>query len=1481
MVNKFFEVFFALDTGELNTEVLKDAVVECITISDDGRRVTVDIKSSSIIDPEVISKAEEAMERQLFGGMEVETVIHDRYELLKTDPRGVFSLYEKNLEAELSKRSIVLRDLYESADKRFDGDVLVLGLQERSVTAPMASELKELIPEITEDRLGMRINVRTDTAATADGTGGEEKSVRELIDDEMNKELNRIIDEYNAAKEAPKKPEKETEKFAFKKKAPKKVYPNAGDIIYGRSFDDSVIMPISDLTEGIGEVVIRGKVIDTDVKDIKNERSVVTFAVTDNEDTITSKLFVATEDVPAVLNELGNAARGKGALLCISGTAEWDTYSGELTIGRVKGIAKLKEKNTLRPDDAREKRVELHAHTKKSDMDAVVSAEDLIKRAIDWGHPAVAITDHGVVQAFTDALKFLKDMDKAQKALPEEEKKSIKVIYGLEAYLVDDIKPIVLDGGGQDINSDYVVFDLETTGLSHVRDRIIEIGAVKVSGGKVTDTFSTFVDPGMPISKSITDLTHITNEMVAECGGIEEILPAFLEFSRGCVLVAHNASFDTGFIKENCIRTGLEYGFTAIDTVSMARTFIPDLKNYKLDTVCSHLNISLEHHHRAMDDAAATAQVFIALLKMALGSGVKDLAELSAMSKMSANAVKRSRPYHCVILAASETGRVNLYRLVSASHLDYFYRYPKIPKTLLSQYREGLVIGSACEAGEVYQAVLDDVSDAELKRIADFYDYLEIMPVGNNAFMIGSEKHPDITGPEDLRNINRKIAALGEALQKPVCATGDVHYLEKEDEIYRRILKHSRDMDDDGSEPSLYFRTTGEMLEEFSYLGEEKAYEVVVKNPNLIAGRIEKISPVSPDKCPPVIENSDRLLKEICYEKAHELYGEVLPELVAKRLEKELNSIISNGFAVMYMIARKLVMKSLSDGYLVGSRGSVGSSFVAYLSGITEVNSLHAHYRCPECRYSDFDSDYVKGFAGRSGYDMEDRECPVCGAKLLKDGHDIPFETFLGFEGDKEPDIDLNFSGEYQPKAHSYTEVIFGHQQTFRAGTIGGVAEKTAFGYVKGYLEDKGITKRNCEIARLAKGLEDVKRTTGQHPGGIVVLPLGMDINTFTPVQHPANDQKTKIVTTHFDYHSIDHNLLKLDILGHDDPTMIRMLQNLTGVDPRKIPFDDKKVLSLFKGTEALGITPDDIGGTELGSLGVPEFGTKFVIQMLLDTKPDAFSSLVRISGLSHGTDVWNNNAQDLVRSNTATISTCICTRDDIMIYLIGMGMEPAMAFQIMENVRKGKGLTREWEQAMKEDGVPDWYIGSCQKIKYMFPKAHAVAYVMMSLRIAWFKVYEPLAYYAAYFSIRADTFSYEKMCRGRNVLEGYMREAEPGSDGNTKKDDEQYKIMKIVQEFLARGFEFLPIDLYESDATRFLIKGNKLLPPFSSLEGMGDSAASTLQKAASEGEFLSKDEIRQRGKVSQTIIDKMSDLGIIKDMPESNQISLFDMGLI
>ena len=1103
-------------------------------------------------------------------------------------------------------------------------------------------------------------------------------------------------------------------------------------------------------------------------------------------------------------------------------------------------------------------------------MDGVTDVKKLLKTAMGWGHQAMAITDHGVVQAFPDANHCV-------------EGKDFKVIYGMEGYLVDDIKNIVTDSRGQSLDSTFVVFDIETTGFSAVNDRIIEIGAVKVENGMITEKFSEFVNPERPIPFEIEKLTSINDRMVEDAPNISVILPKFMDFCGGSVLVAHNADFDTGFIRHNCEVLGLPYDYTYVDTLGIARSFLEGLKNYKLDTVVEAMGCTLANHHRAVDDAGATADVFVRFLERFKKKNIRDLDELNTYSAMSVDAIKKLKTYHIILLAKNEIGRINLYRLVSLSHLDYYARRPRIPKSVLAKYREGLIIGSACEAGELFRAVVDERPEEEIARIVEFYDYLEIQPTGNNEFMIRDPKMTKVSTVADLQDLNRKIVELGEKFNKPVCATCDVHFLNPEDEVYRRIIMSNKGFGDADLQPPLYLRTTEEMLEEFQYLGAEKAEEVVVTNTNRIADMIDRISPVRPDKCPPVIENSAGILRDICYNRAHELYGEDLPDIVTERLERELNSIIGNGFAVMYIIAQKLVWKSVADGYLVGSRGSVGSSFVAYMAGITEVNSLQAHYLCPKCHYVDFDSDYVKSFSGRSGCDMEDRVCPVCGEPLMKEGHDIPFETFLGFKGNKEPDIDLNFSGDYQSKAHAYTEVIFGKGKTFRAGTVGTLADKTAYGYAMHYYEEHEQHKRSCELDRISSGCVGVRRTTGQHPGGIIVVPHGEEIYSFTPVQHPANDQTTKIITTHFDYHSIDHNLLKLDILGHDDPTMIRMLEDITGVDATKIRLDDPEVLSLFHGLEALHIKPEDIGGTDLGSLGIPEFGTEFVMQMLRDTKPKAFSDLVRISGLSHGTDVWLGNAQTLIQEGKAQISTAICTRDDIMIYLIDKGVESEQSFKIMESVRKGKGLTPDYEKVMKEHDVPDWYLWSCKKIKYMFPKAHAVAYVMMGIRIAWFKIHEPLAYYAAFFTIRATAFDYGLMCQGKAAIDNHIK-AYKANPNLSKKEQDTLRDMKIVQEFYARGFEFLKIDLYQSDAIKFQVVEGKLLPPFSVIEGMGGIAAEALAVAAhaetERGEkFLSKDDIRQKAKVSQTVLDTMDELGLLGGLPESNQLSIFDFG--
>ena len=1006
------------------------------------------------------------------------------------------------------------------------------------------------------------------------------------------------------------------------------------------------------------------------------------------------------------------------------------------------------------------------------------------------------------------------------------------------------------------------------------------------------------MNPKIPIPFRITQLTSITDEMVMESPEIETILPQFLKFVGDAVLVAHNASFDVSFIEENCRQQGIEPDFTSVDTVGLARVLLPTLSKFKLNVVAKALNISQEHHHRAVDDARVTAEIYVKFIQMLEERGIETLDQMNHFGAHNAEAIRKMPSYHVIVLAKNDIGRVNLYTLISKSHLEYFGRQPRMPKSEVLKYREGLIIGSACEAGELYQAILGEKSAERIARIVNFYDYLEIQPLGNNRFMIDSDRVEKVQSEEDLREINREIIRLGERFDKPVVATCDVHFMDPEDEVYRRIIMAGKGFKDADQQAPLYLHTTDEMLEEFEYLGSAKAKEIVIDNPNMIADMVEKISPVRPDKCPPVIPDSDKTLREICYNKAHSMYGDPLPEIVTERLERELNSIISNGFAVMYIIAQKLVWKSNEDGYLVGSRGSVGSSFVATMAGITEVNPLSPHYYCPKCHYSDFESEEVRAYAGGCGWDMPDKECPVCKTRLVKDGFDIPFETFLGFKGNKEPDIDLNFSGDYQSNAHKYTEIIFGAGQTFRAGTIGTLADKTAFGYVKNYFEERGTRKRTCEIDRIVQGCTGIRRSTGQHPGGIIVLPHGEDINSFTPVQHPANDMTTDIITTHFDYHSIDHNLLKLDILGHDDPTMIKALEAYISSPAMEneynetdhpfvatdIPLDDQGVMSLFHDTSALGITPDDIGGCPVGCLGIPEFGTDFVIQMVVDTKPQTLSDLIRISGLSHGTDVWLNNAQDLIKSGKATISTAICTRDDIMTYLINKGLDSEESFTIMERVRKGtvaKGKCKDWPEYKKdmlEHDVPEWYIGSCEKIKYMFPKAHAAAYVMMAYRIAYCKVNYPLAYYGAYFGIRADAFSYEIMCQGKEKLQYYIDDYTRRSDSLSKKEQDTMKDMHIVQEMYARGYEFLPIDIYRAKATKFSIIDGKLMPPFSSIDGMGEKAAEAVEEAAKDGPYLSKDDFRNRTKASKTVVDYMADLGLLGDLPESNQLSLFDL---
>ncbi len=1485
-MKKFFEVFPTLKVNSEMRALFADVEVTKVATNAERDYLRVHFLSTHLLSKKNVYAMETAIKEQLFAMNMIRIQLVEKYQLsLLYTPENLLKEYRESILLELKNRSIVERNMYANAQLRFEeGNVVFIQFEDTIVAEGKAESIVDLLKEIFEERCNIPVDIHVEYERAKKSKMQEHNAIR------LQQEVNAIV-EHNTAKKEEMKQEKAAEREAKKAEKDEKAAKAAQyakrqeqyravkkaddpNLIYGRDFDDEPI-ELRQVVGEMGEITFRGQVTSFETREIRNERTILMFAVTDFTDTIMVKLFVKNDQLADMLGGVK-----KGAFLKIKGVTTIDKFDSELTIGSVAGIKKIPDFTVSKKDTAPEKRVELHCHTKMSDMDGVTDVVSLCKRAHSWGHPAIAITDHGVVQAFPEANHFIE-------ALPADD--PFKIIYGVEAYIVDDLTDIAVNAKDQTLDDEYVVFDIETTGFSATSDRIIEIGAVKVKDGDITDYYSTFVNPEVPIPFEITKLTGISDDMVVDSKKIDEILPEFLEFVGNASLVAHNAGFDVGFIKENAKRLCLKAKYTYLDTVALARVLLPTLAKYKLNIVAKALNISLENHHRAVDDAKATAEIFVKFIEMLKEREITTLTDVNQFGATNPDAIKKMPTYHAVILAKNEVGRVNLYRLISMSHLTYYARRPRIPKSEFVRYREGLIIGSACEAGELYSALLDNKSEEHIARLVNFYDYLEIQPLGNNQFMIDSDKHENIRSMEDIKDINRRIVRLGEEFGKLVVATCDVHFMDPEDEVYRRIIMAGKGFADADDQAPLYLRTTEEMLEEFSYLGSKKAYEVVVTNTNKIADMVEKISPVRPDKCPPVIEDSDKQLRDICYNKAHSMYGEELPPIVVERLERELNSIISNGFAVMYIIAQKLVWKSVEDGYLVGSRGSVGSSFVATMAGITEVNPLSPHYYCKKCHYSDFESPEVRKYAGGCGWDMPDKNCPVCGEPLVKDGFDIPFETFLGFKGNKEPDIDLNFSGDYQSNAHKYTEVIFGDGQTFRAGTIGTLADKTAYGYVKNYYEERGQGKRKCEIERVLQGCTGIRRSTGQHPGGIIVLPIGQDINSFTPVQHPANDTETDIITTHFDYHSIDHNLLKLDILGHDDPTMIKYLEELveqlTGEKfvATEIKLDDPGVMQLFADTSSLGITSDDIGGCPVGCLGIPEFGTDFVIQMVVDTKPKTLSDLIRISGLSHGTDVWLNNAQTLIQEGKATISTAICTRDDIMTFLINSGMESERSFKIMEDVRKGKvakGKSKdwpEWKQDMLDHGIPDWYVWSCEQIKYMFPKAHAAAYVMMAYRIAYCKVYYPLAYYAAYFSIRANAFSYELMCQGKEKLEYYMRDYLKRKDSLSNKEQDTLKDMKLVQEMYARGYEFLPIDLYRSQATKFQIVDGKLLPPFSSIEGMGEKAADAVEMAAADGPYLSLDDFRQRTKVSKTVIDFMADLGIFGDLPESNQLSLFD----
>ena len=1272
-----------------------------------------------------------------------------------------------------------------------------------------------------------------------------EKAVDEKVDikkilEKMDKEMEEKVREMQIS--SPKKvKDDEEDKYVIKEEVEDE------NIIYGENVN-ALFEHICDINKNSKTVCITGEIFNIEIKELKNGKILLIADVTDNTSSISCKLFLNDLNQDKVLSKIS-----EGSYVRIKGDVIYDIFKRELTM-TISGI-RLEEKKP-RVDTSDKKRVELHAHTQMSSMDALCNTKKLVKQAATWGHKAIAITDHGVVQAFPEAM----DAGKAN---------GIKILYGVEGYLVEDNAPIIRDANDKDLSQTFVVFDLETTGFSNKNDKITEIGAVKVKNFEIVDRFNELINPEKDISYKVQELTGITNDLIKDKPTIEEILPRFMEFVGDSVLVAHNAEFDIGFINQKCKEMNIEFKNKSVDTLMLARILLPHLKRFKLNNLTKELGVPLHNHHRAVDDAAATAQIFIKFLDMLEKKGAKKLSDVNEV--LGGIDYTKLKTKHITLIAQNLDGIKNLYKIVSDAHVNHFYRAPRILKSVLLEHKEGIIVGSACEAGEVFQAVKQNKNDDEIREIIDLYDYIEVMPIDNNRFMI---RNGEVKDEDELRDLNRRMIEVAKKFNKIPVATGDVHFIEKHEAVFRRVLKYAQGFGVDDEETYLHFRTTDEMLEEFKYLGEELAYEVVVENSNKVADMVEDFLPIPNETFPPVIEGSDTELREMCYNKATRIYGDPLPDVVKKRLDRELNSIISNGYAVMYIIAQKLVTKSLADGYLVGSRGSVGSSLAATMSDITEVNPLPAHYICEneDCKYSYF---YAVGEWG-SGVDLPDKDCPKCGQKLKKDGHDIPFEVFLGFEGDKEPDIDLNFSGSYQPVIHKYTEELFGEGHVYRAGTIGTVADKTAYGYAKKYVEENDLDVTGAEVLRLAKGCTGVKRTSGQHPGGVMVIPNYKEVYDITPIQYPANDVNCGVITTHFDYHSISGRILKLDILGHDVPTIIRMIEDITGLDATTIPLDDKETMSIFTSTEALGVTPEEIN-CPIGSLAIPEFGTSFVRQMLLDTKPTTFAELVRISGLSHGTDVWLNNAQDLVVDKVVEFKDVISTRDDIMNYLLFKGLPPKMAFTIMENVRKGKGLKPEFIEEMNKHDVPQWYIDSCQKIKYMFPKAHAVAYVMMSFRLAYYKVHYPAAFYATYFTTKAQDFDADLIVKGLDSIKQKIQEIHELGNDATAKDKTMLTVLEVALEMYARKIKIIPVDIYKSDATKFIVVDDTtILPPMIALQGVGENAAINIQNERENGEFISKEDLRKRTKISKTVVETLSNHGSLNNMSEKNQLSLF-----
>ena len=1446
MHEKFLNVFGKVNSKDNIKAYFSDAYVEKLSVSKSTKILQADVSSKSLIP----NRYKALMEKDIFDAVSVaqQVKLNIRYDIEDKSPKNVFDFIWKDAVSVLSEESPVCGCVFDDCEIEEDDGKIVIYTGHNSAFYLYKKGVDKYLTDRIRDEFGVNVPVAFKNKKATEEEQQDYKKKHENYERQL---IESIMTEKATAENA-----KETAKAEEVKAGIE------NGIIMGKDpIKDEPIKIKNTRTEG-EKVVIQGEIFNIEEREIKGDRYIVSFDITDGSDSTTVKFFT---DKSAYDCDGGIKSALKGAYVKVKGEVQYDKYAKEIVI-MSRNIVKA-DRPPARMDTSEEKRVELHLHTTMSTMDAVTGMKEYVKRAAKWGHKAIAVTDHGVVQAYPEA------MDAA-------EANNIKVIYGVEAYLIDDLGEVVTNPKGQSFDDEYVVFDIETTGLNKEKCKIIEIGAVKIRNREIVDRYSTFIDPGEKLSDEIVDLTNITDDMLEGQRPIETVLPEFLDFVGDDVLVAHNASFDTGFVRIKAEELGIEYRKnTILDTLELSRTLLKELKKHKLDVVAKHLGVSLEGHHRAVNDAEATAEIFLKLVDMLEENGVKNVDDINIYSSRTVN-YSKLKSYHTIILVKNLKGLRNLYELISMSHLEFYHKQPRIPKTRLMQHRDGLIVGSACEAGELYRALLDMKPKEQIENIVGFYDYLEIQPVGNNMFMIDSDRVPAVNSVDDIKNFNRKIVQLGEEYNKPVVATCDCHFIDPEDSVYRKILMYAKGFEDAENQPPLYFRTTEEMLREFYYLGEEKAREIVITNTNLIADEIENIKPVPDGTFPPKIEGAEEQIQQIAMDKAHSIYGDPLPPIVEQRLDKELKSIIKNGFSVMYIIAQKLVWKSNDDGYLVGSRGSVGSSFVANMTGITEVNALPPHYVCPNCKYSDFESEEVhKVFMqGGSGVDMPDKACPKCGTMMKKDGHDIPFETFLGFDGDKEPDIDLNFSGEYQQRAHPYTEELFGKEHVFKAGTIGTLADKTAFGYVKRYVEDHGLNLHRAEMDRLVQGCTGVKRTTGQHPGGLMIVPKDKDIYEFCPIQHPADDVNSTIITTHFDYHSISGRILKLDLLGHDDPTFIRMLYDITGFNPQLVPLDDKQTMSLFQSPEALGLKPEQIN-CPTGTLGVPEFGTRFVRNMLIETKPETFSDLLRISGLSHGTNVWVGNARELIADGVITLKETISTRDSIMSYLITKGLENKKAFKIMEKVRKGKGLADEDIEYMKEHDVPQWYIDSCLKIKYMFPKAHAAAYVMMAYRIAYFKINYPEAYYATYFTVRAaEDFDYSSMCRGEEVAKAALREIEDKGNDATAKELNKATVLELVIEFYERGFKFLPIDIYKSDARKFAVSADGLIPPLNSLQGLGLNVAQSIVDGRKDGEFKTIEEFKSRTAAGSSIVELLKENGVLKGIPESDQMSLFDI---